>query len=319
MKLTFTDQINYCIAGSGNDTSATSKTFFKRHINSNDEFVMSKLPTYLSESVRTFSTVASQQYYHYPPSVKGIKNLVITIGSVDYTLTPIHSNEKWSKLNSLSIQAGAIPVNYFKRQRDFGFFPIPQDAYTATITYSLRGGGLVREDYTTGTVTVTENDETVEGAGGMAWSTTSNLQADDWFSLTDSNGEPRGDYYRIGSVTDADTLELESVFEDSTEAGATYKIGQCSELPDDMMEIPAQLALRDYFLSVRQSPSKAASWGNLAWTGDTEQTSRNEKLVKGGLIDAIRRYQDRNESQIINRKASSGSASSKLWASTITA
>src|SRR3990167_3628000 len=196
MRLTFGDLIRIAQDGSGKDTSTASQTFFKRHINSRDNFVVSKLPSFLSEIVRTFSTVADQQYYHYPPEIREIESLVITIGSVDYPLEPIHSSNEWARLNALDIQAGAIPLYFYKRQRDYGIYPIPQAVYTGTIEYSLKGGGLVRTDYTTGTATATENDATVEGAGGVAWSTSSNLRAGDWFVLTDSNGEPRGSWYR---------------------------------------------------------------------------------------------------------------------------
>ena len=219
MRQTFSDLIKISQDGAGKDTSTASKTFFKQRINSRDQFITSKLPSYLNEITRTFSTVADQQYYHYPPIIREIEGLTITINSVKYPLEPIHSNIRWNELNALTIQAGAIPLHYFKRQRDFGIWPIPQAVYTATIEYTIRGGNLVREDYVTGTATATENDETVEGAGGVAWSTTTNVTPDDWFQLTDSNGEPRGSWYRIASVTDADTLELESSFEESTESG----------------------------------------------------------------------------------------------------
>jgi len=320
MRLTFGDQIRIAQDGAGKDTSTASQTFFKRHINSRDNFVVSKLPSYLTEIVRTFSTVASQQYYHYPPEIKEIESLVITIGSVDYPLTPIHSNNEWARLNALDIQAGAIPLYFYKRQRDVGIYPIPQAVYTGTIEYSLRGGGLVRTDYSTGTVVVTENDETVTEAGTAAWSTLSNVRPGDFFVLTDSNGEPRGSWYRIGSVTSALILELESVFEESTESTVTYKIGQCSEIPEEYHELPAWGALADYYASFRQSLTKAQNWNNMFWTGDfnvSKNQARKEPNWAGGLIGLINDYRDRNSSQLVRRKKTSGDARLKVWASTL--
>src|SRR3990167_578850 len=317
-RLTFGDQIRIAQDGAGKDTSTASQTFFKRHINSRDNFVVSKLPSHLTEITRTFSTVASQQYYHYPPEIREIESLVITIGSVNYPLKPIHSNNEWARLNALDIQAGAIPLYYYKRQRDVGIYPIPQAVYTGTMEYSLRGGGLVRTDYSTGSVVVTENDATVTEAGTAAWSTLSNVRPGDFFVLTDSNGEPRGSWYRISSVTSAVALELESVFEESTESTVTYKIGQCSEIPEEYQEIPAYLALGDYFASFRQNQIKAQFWYNMGWTGDGNNSNRkNNQDVSGGLLGLLRDYRDRNSSHLIRRKKTSGDARLKVWASTI--
>jgi hypothetical protein len=322
MRQTFSDLITICQNGAGKDTSTPSQTFFKQRINANDEFIVSKLPSYLNETVRTFSTVADQQYYHYPWEIREIEGLTITINSVIYPLIPIHSNRRWNEINAIQIQAGAIPLHYFKRQRDFGIWPIPQAVYTGTIEYTVRGGGMVREDYTQGTVTTVENDATVEGAGSPAWSITTNILADDWFSLTDSNGEPRGSWYRVGSITDADTLELESVFEEDGEAGATYVIGQTPEGPEEGHELRAYGALMDYFLSFRQSPTKAKVWANLFWTGDpgiSRQIAVAERKpwTGGGLLGLINDYTNRDSSQLIERRTDRGDPRMKVWATTI--
>src|SRR3990167_4551197 len=229
----FSDLIALAQNSAGKDTSTASQTFFKQRINARDELALSLLPSYLSEITRTFSTVADQQYYHYPPNIRRVESLVITVGSVDYPLRPVVSQYEWDRMNALTVQSGAIPTRYFNRQRDFGIYPIPQAIYTGTIVYNIRASGMTRIDYTTGTVTATENSATVEGAGGVAWSTTANVVPDMWFSLADSNGESRGGWYRIASITDADTLSLESVFEETTIAGSNYIIGECPELPEE--------------------------------------------------------------------------------------
>lgn len=322
MRLTFGDQIRICQDGAGKDTSDASTTFFKRRINSRDNYCISKLPNRLTEVTRTFSTAEDQQYYHYPPGYRETETLVITIGDVDYPLDPIHSAKRWANINAVDFQANALPQYVFKRQRDFGIWPIPQDAYTGTITFNIRGGGLVRTDYTTGTVTVTENDETVTEAGSSAWSTTSNVQPDDWFVLTDSNGEPRGNWYRIASVTDAENLELETVFEETSEAGATYKIGQCSELPEEYQDLPSYFALGDYYMSHRQSPSRSIYWYNMGWTGDpgiSRNSAENDSKpwTGGGLLGMINDYKDRDNSQLIKRGTDTGDPTLKVWAATV--
>lgn len=315
MRQTLSDLIVIGQNGAGKDTSTATKTFLKQRINARYENVLSLLPSYMSESTRTFATVADQQYYHYPPQMRRVESLVITIGSKDYPLTPVTSQMEWDRINSIDIQAGAIPTLYFNRQRDFGIYPVPQDAYTGTIVYNFRGSGMTREDYTTGTVTTVANDATVEGSG-TTWNSTANVVPDMWFSEADTNGESRGSWYRVLSVTDADTLELETVWEETAIAGSKYIIGECPELPEEGHELLAFGAIADYFAMLRQDPGKAQNWNNMYWTGDWDKSTRDHKLVEGGLIGLIKRYRDRNDTQLIQRKRTA-KASDKIWAQQI--
>ena len=318
MRQTLSDLVTICTDGAGKDLSTASSTFFKQRINARAEFILSKLPTYLSEITRTFSTVADQQYYHYPPNIREIESIIITVGSLDYPLTPIHSNQRWNEINSLDIQAGALPQHYFKRQRDFGIWPIPGAVYTGTIEHSIRAGGMTKTDYITGSVTVTENSATVEGAG-TTW-TGGNAAADMWFSLADTNGESKGSWYRIASVTDADTLVLESVFEEASAATQNYIVGESPELPEEGHELCAYGALADYFASFRQNIDKAQNWNNLFWTGDfnVNKNSASKDMDKaGGLLGLIQAYKNRDSSQLIDRRSKMGDPRFKVFATTL--
>lgn len=314
MRLTFGQLVKICQDGAGKDTSSDSETFFKRQINNRYEQVLGFLPSHLSETTRTFSTVIDQQYYYMPPSVRRIKNLFVTIANVDYYLEPINSHEEWTQLNSIDIQSGAIPRKYFKRQRDFGIWPIPQGEYTGSISYSFRALGMTADDYNTGTVSVTENDQTVTGSGT---SFESNVKKDYWFSLADSNGFSRGDWYRIGTVTDNTNLELESFFEGATEAGANYIIGESPDLPEELHEVLAYGALADYYSMFRQSQSKAQGWNNMFWTGDWNNSSRDEQRTFGGVLGIGKRYKDRNEGAIVYRNNKTTQSNDKLFATSI--
>lgn len=316
MRQTFSDLLATCANGAGQDTSSTSATFFKQRINARYEQVISKLPSFHSQITKTFTTVDDQQYYHYPPQIRSVESLTITIGSVIYPVDTIYSYKEWNNLNSIQFQAGAIPRYFFNRQRDFGIYPIPQGSYTGTITYNLRAGGLTKTDYTTGTVTVAENDATVEGAGGMDW-TGGNAAVDEWFSLADSNGESKGAWYRISGVTDADTLELESVFEEASAATQSYIIGMCAELPSEGHDLLAYGALADYFSMFRQSQTKAQGWSNMFWAGDWNNSSRKPMEVQGGLINLIRTYQDRDQGNLVRRKPRKWQYNDKEWATTV--
>lgn len=311
MRQTNTDLLTACQNSTGKDTSTASATFFKQRLNARNEQVLGKLPSHFSEIERTFATVDDQQYYHIPSNYKSVKNLMITIGSVDYTLKPEFSYTNWRKLNAIDFQAGAIPARYFSRQRDFGIWPIPQDDYTGTVVYGIRAGGMTKSDYVTGTVTATENSQALVGVG-TTW-TGGNAATDMWFSLADSNGESKGSWYRIASVTDATNLTLESYFEETTAATQKYIIGESPELPEDTHDLLVHGAVADYYASFRQDLAKAQLWNNMFWTGDWEKTTRDPDKVQGGLIDAISRYQDRDDSQLVTRSYKQ-SASSQIFA-----
>lgn len=79
-------------------------------------------------------------------------------------------------------------------------------------------GGQV---YSAGTVTVTNGDATVTGAGGAAWTT---VMESGLFKSAD------GIYYTISSVTSATTLELSTVYGGGTLAGQAYNM--YVKLPD---------------------------------------------------------------------------------------
>jgi hypothetical protein len=103
---------------------------------------------------------------------------------------------------------------------DWVLYPDPY--WTAFLYQTFSGGGdmfynpndIVRGlEYDTGTVTVTNGDATVEGAGGATWT---DSMTGGIFVSTD------GEYYVIDSITDSDTLELATVYGGATLAGQNY-------------------------------------------------------------------------------------------------
>jgi len=320
LRLTFTDLQSRCQDGSGGDTSTASLTFFKQRLNTRYENVVSALPSWVTQVTDTFSTADSddpQQYYYYPPNIRSVESLKITIGDRDYDLKPVFSYAEWNRLNAIDIAAGAIPARFFNRRDDFGIYPIPQDEYTATIVYNIRAGGMTKSDYTTATVTATENSVTITGAG-TAFSTSNNVVAGEWFSLADATtGESRGSWYRIHSVDSTTAVTLESYFEEGTEAGASYIMGECPEIPADMHELLVYGALSDYFAEKRQDITKAQAWENKYYTGDFNNNNRDRTKVVGGLIKAIERYEDRNDSALVQRRSPQRSTQNKVFATDI--
>lgn len=317
MKLTFTDVIDYCQSGTS-DTDSTLKTFLKQRIGERYELVADKLNTFTQTFYRTTVTVADQQYYYNPPNLRDIESISVTINDVIYVLKSINSQTEWDRMNAIQFQGGALPEYFFRRRNDYGIFPIPQTAgYTITIAYTQRAIPLYFEDYITGTATVTENDQTVTIATGNL--TTGAVKAGFWFSLATATGEPRGNWYRILSVTDTTNMELETYFEETGEAGASYIIGQIPEIPEEAHPLLGTGALSDFYLLKQKDTETATKFNNIFWTGSPNVAPNFMKKDKdyGGLLGLIEAYRNRDDSVVVERKPQTDYILAKEWAVTI--
>ena len=84
-------------------------------------------------------------------------------------------------------------------------------------------------DYTTGTVTSVNGDETIVGSSTL-WKAG---MADKWLRITHTNDASKGDgiWYEIDSITDASNLELRSPYEGVASSG-TYTLADMPFLPE---------------------------------------------------------------------------------------
>jgi len=306
MRATYTDIIASAQDGA-NDTSTVVKTFLKQRINERYELITDKLNTWTQSLQRTFTTgngavpPLDQQYYYNPPNLREIESIVLTKSSYDYVLTPVYEQTEWDLLNAQTVSSD-YPRRYFRRTYDFGIWPIPADNdYTGVINYTQRAVPLYFEDYTTGTVVATENSRTITVTTGNL--STGAVKAGFWFSLSDSNGEPRGSWYRIGTVDSATVATLETFFEEPTDSGATYIIGQSPELPEEAHKLLSIGAISDFYAYKQKDLDSAIRFDNLFWSGNYNVTALQARKDKdyGGLLALIDAYEDRDGSIVVDR------------------
>lgn len=115
---------NMCVDPSstspGTNLSDT-KTFLQKEINLATRSIHAYISNYETQSPeRTATTVASQQFYHYPPGLNSIETVQLTIGGVDYTPQIIESEATWKWINSTTFSSSAFPRFIFPRRDDFG-------------------------------------------------------------------------------------------------------------------------------------------------------------------------------------------------------
>lgn len=124
-------------------------------------------------------------------------------------------------------------------------FPTPgSDDYLLRTIYETRDKDLSAIKYDTGTITLTADDSTVVGAGGAAFAAAMFGRY-----LIPTSGDTDGLPYRIVEVTDGTHLELENNYAGETKAGASYKIVEIPNLPEDMQIIPCYFALEQHWSS----------------------------------------------------------------------
>lgn len=318
MRLTYTDLLNAHFRFIGNPTQQADATLladFQYSLGQRYQMIYGTLSSYINQDTLTAATVAAQQYYYNPVGTVSVDSATITIGSVQYTLTPIYDQYTWNMLNAMQIQPTAIPQFIFPRKDDFGIWPIPQAAYTITFQRHFRDRNLLVADYTTGTVTVTSGDATVTGSG-TTWTAG---MAGRWFTISDTATPGEGYWYRIASVTNSTSLELETFWSAATAAGTTYRIGESPEIPEEGHAMLPMGTASDFYSGLRADPNKASWFDNMFWTGSGGNGSRDlsDKNTTAGLIGLLRKYKDREREIIVKRQPQIISPSYKIWAESI--
>lgn len=317
MRLTFTDIQNQFLRniGRAGSTDTTILADLALNLSQRYQLCFAKMLDYKAQTAYSFTTVAQQQYYPYPPGMTMPVNVVITIGSVNYPLEPLYNQSVWDVFNSLTFQPSAIPQYFFPRRDDFGIWPIPQDAYTGVLNNFLRDRSLGIADYTTGTVTVTSGSATVTGSG-TTWIA---AMANRWFVVTDPTEPGQGYWYRISSRSSNTSITLSRTYTGTTGATLTYRIGETPELPEEGHIALVDGVTADYYAGLRSDVQKATWFNNKFWTGDGNNASRSEgdETIAGGLLGLMNRYGNRDDRHVIQRQPHELSPYYKIWATTL--
>lgn len=241
------------------NTDATQLTKFKRDINIGYHLALSKIGRwFLNETdSTTLDTVDGTQYYDLPSHYLRMQSVTVTVSDQDYVLQEVRSQSDWNELNALQTTESDIATHFFIRANagrfQLGLFPIPStDDYDITMVFERREKDLSADDYDTGTVTVTNGDATVTGAG----TTFTVLMQGRMFKSADQ------EWYRIATFTDATHFELATPYEGTTATTQTYTIADVGLLPEGYQMIPYNYALMMWF-SQQKDPQQIALYKNL--------------------------------------------------------
>lgn len=215
-----------------------------------------------NEGTYQTTTVGGQQAYNLPALYSKMKDITITLGAngLKYTLTEINTRLEWDKMNMLPYTSD-IPSFYFIYNGVANIFPIPSSTGNViTMNYKFRVPDLAIADYSTGTVTVTNNDATITGTG-TSWLTNflpsagiaTNLNL--WIKFNAPNGD--GNWYQISTIASGTSLELVQPYQGTTATSVTYTIGQMPLLIEDFHDLTVYRPLSLYFSSIKPDTARA--------------------------------------------------------------
>lgn len=251
-----TDLLNYAAKLSLN-TSSQNLDLLKPILNDRYKRLIQKY--YSNEASTTIVTVSQQQFYNLPFDYSKNKTDTITTGQLKWTPTEVLSRADWDKLNVFPYYAD-FPSNFFIWNGQLGFWPIPSTAgNTITYNYKRRVTDLSLTDYTTGTVSATNDSTTITGSStgfvaNYLPSAGSVLLLNLWIKITPPSGD--GNWYQISSLDNATSLTLTNAYAGGSTSGASFTIGQMPVLLEDFHELIVFDTLRTYFSTVVDNPTK---------------------------------------------------------------
>src|SRR6202012_3274843 len=112
------------------------------------------------------NSVAGQQYYQIAEDALRISYVVYLTGTnIWVPLQEVGDELTWRKMNAYP-QTGTQPSHFFARGGDeFGIYPTPSNSTAdgIEVVFEPRNALLTADDYTTGTVSVITNSQTITG------------------------------------------------------------------------------------------------------------------------------------------------------------
>lgn len=220
-----------------------------------------------SGATADISTQGAQGYF-LPPLFSKLKDLTITLGANGLKYTPIEimTRVEWDRINMLPYTSD-IPNYYFIYNGYINIFPIPSSTGNLiTMNYKFRVPDLILEDYSTGTVTVTNGSQAVTGSG-TSWLTpflpsagsTSNLNL--WIKFNAPQGD--GNWYQLSRIDSATAITLLQPYQGTTSANVTFTIGQMPLLLEDFQDLIVYRPLDIYFSSINPDQGRASDFKTL--------------------------------------------------------
>lgn len=259
-----------------------TRSFIKREINNTNTDLFNLLKRYkLQPPPYTEPTVATQKYYNFRPGFSKLTSLTVNIGTYVPPVKIVENEDEWNSLQSIPSVSG-WPTHVFPRRDTYGIYPTPQAVYTMTLTGLWIPLNMTVDDYTTGTIQMTNGGVNIVGTN----TTFTAAMVGMWIAATDSNGVPSGNFYRLATFTDTTHMTVDRNVIDTSASGLTFVIGQSPEIPEELHQfIPYRVGAAYYGLR-RRNPTIAQELLNYFYTGDYNNSKREGEFT-GGVLNVL--------------------------------
>ena len=225
------NQIYSEVQTSTQNTGASELILIKRDANVATQRFKSVMTRPWSRIAKKANTVASQQDYQLPRSVLRVSGVDYLYGDSYIPLEEISSEMNWNRLNAIPAVTVGIPRYFFPKGKDvISIYPTPGTAVTEglKVYYEPKQPRMTAEDYSTGTVTVTQGSTSIDhSATGFT-----EAMIGRYFYVTDGTD---GNDYQIVDYTDSNTLVLENYYEGTSGSGKAFVIGVVPDIPDEYL------------------------------------------------------------------------------------
>lgn len=268
------------------DKSAPMLENLKELLNLGYKDILNKFTGEETEDVRTSYTQTSTRATKLPPNYIRMHSVTATVGSQVYDLVEEESQDKWAERLYLN-RTSTRPEVYFLRPR-FGvggtellIDPIPSDTSTLiTTNYAANAKDLGVDKYTTGTITATNDSDTIAGSG----TTFTTAMIGRYLKVDDVTGD--GNWYRITGFNSPTSLTIENNYDGDTTAGKSFIIAEVFALPEEMHILPVYYTMMHYYLGYRQDRDEklAAPWEARYTAGMKEAEKRYKRKGKGNTL-----------------------------------
>lgn len=266
------------------DTSTDSVAQIKQSINMANSKVSALMRRYFTRMSKTTGIVANQQYYQLPEDAVRVTGVVVSINGINYPLEEVIDEMMWRKVNLTTTGTIVIPTYYFVRgNNEIGLWPRPSQttANALEVFYEQRQPRLTQDDFTTGTVTVAQNSQSITHSGTGF----SQAMVGRYFQTTDGDGL----WYRIGGYTSSSVLTLEQYYQGTSGSSRTFIIGEAPIIPEDYHESLIDYACYRYFLA-RKDVKVAGEFKNLWDSAMEEMQEAYSNKTSNEVIEDVDSY-----------------------------
>lgn len=264
------------------DTTAAALAIHKARINDTHKELLGLHDWYFSEKTHSFTTVASDYTYDLPYDFGRMRTITIEISDTFYSLTEVASPDEWQRIQTYrDTQTSDIPEYYHITGDRVEIYPVPSsngDANNGTFYYTKRVVDMQYDDYTTGTVTLTNASTVVTGSG-------TTFTAAMVGRYIKGNLDAR--WYELSGFTSTTVMASKKSFQGTTASSLAYTIGEMPLIPEDYHALLWYQPVAQYWM-MKKEPEQAAYYQALYDKGRQSFENTYSKRTSNQILKPFR-------------------------------